>query len=70
MINLIKKVMQKLNGGQAQYEWLLANAENEYLAMCCSSVNPQSGRSDCGGSGKPLSDNLHKKLSFIDSKLM
>ena len=41
MINLIKKVMQKLNSGQAQYEWLLANAENEYLAMCCSSVNPQ-----------------------------
>ena len=41
MINLIKKVMQKFNGGQTQYERLLASAENEYLAMCCSSVNPQ-----------------------------
>ena len=41
MISLIKKVMQKLNGGQAQYERLLASAENETLAMCCSSVNPQ-----------------------------
>ena len=41
MINLIKKVMQKLNGGQAQSERLLVSTENEYLAMSCSSVNPQ-----------------------------
>ena len=41
MINLIKKVMQKLNGEQAQYERLLVSAENEYLAMCCGTFNPQ-----------------------------
>ena len=41
MINLIKKVMQKLNGEQAQYERLLVSAENEYLAMCCGTFNPR-----------------------------
>ena len=41
MINLIKKLMQKINGEQVQCEQLLVSAENEYLAMCCSSVNPQ-----------------------------
>jgi hypothetical protein len=41
MINLLKKIMQKLNGEHAQYERSLVSAENEYQAMCCGTFNPR-----------------------------
>jgi hypothetical protein len=41
MINLLKKIAQRLNGEQAQYERLLISTENEYLAMCCGTFNPR-----------------------------
>ena len=41
MTNLLKKVMQKLNGEHAHYERSLVSSENEYLAMCCGTFNPR-----------------------------
>ena len=41
MINLFKKGMQILSSKPAQYDRLHVSAENEYLAMCCGTFNPQ-----------------------------
>ncbi len=41
MINLLKKVVQLLNGEHAHYERLRVSAEYEYQAMCCGTFNPR-----------------------------
>ena len=41
MTNLLKKVIQILNGELTQYEQLRVSAENEYQAMCCGAFNPR-----------------------------
>lgn len=41
MSNLFKKIIQILNGENAQYEQLRVNAEYEYQAMCCGTFNPR-----------------------------
>ncbi len=41
MIGLLKKGMQILDKGFAQYEQLRINDENEYQAMSCGALNPR-----------------------------
>jgi hypothetical protein len=41
MINLLKIVIQTLNGELARYDKLCVSAENEYQAMFCGAFNPR-----------------------------
>lgn len=41
MIKFLKKGIQVFNGELSQHEQARVNAENEYLAMSCGSLNPR-----------------------------
>ena len=41
MITLLKKIIQRVCDGFAQYQQLRASAENECQAMSCGALNPQ-----------------------------
>lgn len=41
MLNFLKKRLQVLNEGTAQYEQFQVNAEDEYLAMSSGAFNPR-----------------------------
>lgn len=40
-MNLLKKIMQLITEGLAQYEQFRVNDENEYQAMSCGAFNPR-----------------------------